>query len=162
MDFLDKETDTRVTLNNVEQLRMLMVDAYPSSNYGLLGEFSSDNLVDNNAPTDAGVRYNLSSYNRNDDELFAWEDCRSESGSDSPSSVWESQYHAIAVCNAVLEKVEQFEAEGDNSDMLKAVKGEALLCRAYNHFILAQLLVLKLKEFLGLLQSEANNNGNKR
>ncbi len=145
-DFLDKETDTRVTLNNVEQLRQLMVDAYPSSNYGLLGEFSSDNLIDNNAPTDAGVRYNLSSYNRNDDELFSWEDCRSESGSDSPSSVWESQYHAIAVCNAVLEKVAQFEAEGDNSDMLKAIKGEALVCRAYNHFILAQLFCMPYGE----------------
>ena len=145
-DFLDKETDTRVQLNNAEQLRMLMVDAYPSSNYGILGEMSSDNVIDNNAPTDAGVRYNLNAYNRNDDELFAWEDCRSESGSDSPSAVWEAFYHSIAVCNAVLEKVADLEAQGAQDDLLRAVKGEALLVRAYSHFILVNLFSMPYGE----------------
>ena len=31
-DFLDKVPDTRVELNSPEQLRLLMVNAYPSSN----------------------------------------------------------------------------------------------------------------------------------
>ena len=35
-DFLDKVPDTRVELNSPEQLRLLMVNAYPSSNYSLV------------------------------------------------------------------------------------------------------------------------------
>ena len=35
-DFLDKPSDTRVTLTNTEQLRMLMTSAYPSYNYALI------------------------------------------------------------------------------------------------------------------------------
>ena len=37
-DFLDKPSDTRVTLTNTEQLRMLMTSAYPSHNYALICE----------------------------------------------------------------------------------------------------------------------------
>ena len=32
-DFLDKPSDTRGTLTNTEQLRMLMTSAYPAYNY---------------------------------------------------------------------------------------------------------------------------------
>lgn len=141
-DFLDKATDTRVTLENEEQLRMLMTSAYPSANYGLPCEMSSDNVIDNNAPSMTGVRYNLDSYNRNDDEAFAWEDIRSDSGSDSPSSIWESFYNSIATCNAVLEKVEELEETGEVTDKLLAVKGEALVTRAYCHFILANIFCM--------------------
>jgi hypothetical protein len=141
-DFLDKEPDTRVSLTSVEQLRLLLVNGYTTSNYGLLGEFSSDNVIDNNSPSSTGTRYNLSSYNRTDDELFAWEDARSDNGKDSPSDVWESAYHAIACANAVLEKVSQFEAAGNTSAELSAVKGEALLIRAYHHFILANIFCM--------------------
>lgn len=141
-DFLDKPTDTRVTLTNTEQLRMLMTSAYPSHNYGLVCEMSTDNFIDNNSPSLEGIRYNLSSYNRNDDEAFAWEDIRSETGSDSPSGLWEGYYEAIATCNAVLEKVDEFEAEGETSDKLLAVKGEALVDRAYCHFMLANIFCM--------------------
>ena len=141
-DFLDKPSDTRVTLTNTEQLRMLMISAYPTSNYGLPCEMSSDNVIDNNSPSMTGVRYNLNSYNRNDDEAFAWEDIRSETGSDSPSNIWEGFYSAIATCNHVLQKVEEFEADGEESDKLLAVKGEALVTRAYCHFMLAQVFCM--------------------
>lgn len=141
-DFLDKATDTRVTLQNEEQLRMLMTSAYPSYNYGLVCEMSTDNMIDNNAPGIDGVRYNLASYSRNDDEAFAWEDVRSETGSDTPSGLWESYYSAIATCNAVLEKVAEFEANGETTDKLLAIKGEALVDRAYCHFMLANLFCM--------------------
>ena len=32
-DFLDQPSDTRVTLTNTEQLRMLMISAYPEYSY---------------------------------------------------------------------------------------------------------------------------------
>jgi len=141
-DFLDKATDTRVTLTNEEQLRMLMTSAYPNYNYGLVCELSSDNMIDNNSPSIDGVRYNLQAYNRNDDEAFAWEDIRSVTGSDTPSGLWEAYYSAIATCNAVLEKVDEFEAEGKTTDKLLAVKGEALVDRAYCHFMLANIFCM--------------------
>ncbi|MDD6006855.1 MAG: RagB/SusD family nutrient uptake outer membrane protein [Bacteroidales bacterium] len=140
-DFLDKVPDTRVELNSPEQLRLLMVNAYPSSNYSLVCEFSSDNYIDNNSPDENGMRYNLSSYNRIDDELFAWEDAKASSGNDTPSDIWEAYYHSIACANAVLEKIPEFEANTElkGRDMLPAIKGEALLVRAFSHFILANL-----------------------
>ncbi len=141
-DFLDKPSDTRVTLTNTEQLRMLMTSAYPSHNYALICELSTDNFIDNNSPSVDGVRYNLQPYNRNDDETFAWEDIRSVNDSDSPSGLWEAYYSSIATCNQVLEKVEEFEAAGENSDKLQAVKGEALVTRAYSHFMLANLFCM--------------------
>ncbi len=141
-DFLDKPSDTRVTLTNTEQLRMLMVSAYPSYNYASFCELSTDNFIDNNSPSIDGVRYNLNAYNRNDDEAFAWEDIRSVSDSDSPSDLWEGYYNSIATCNAVLEKVEEFEANGENSAKLQAVKGEALITRAYSHFMLANIFCM--------------------
>ncbi len=141
-DFLDKPSDTRVTLTNAEQLRMLMTSAYPSHSYALICELSTDNFIDNNSPSIDGVRYNLQPDNRNDDETFAWEDIRSVNDSDSPSGLWEAYYSSIATCNQVLEKVEEFEAAGDNSDKLQAVKGEALVTRAYSHFMLASLFCM--------------------
>ena len=137
-DFLDKVPDTRVELKTPEQLRMLMVNAYPLSSYSLIGELSSDNVIDNNSPNEQGVRYNLSVYDKIDNELFAFEEAKSTSGTDSPTEVWEAYYHSIACCNAVLERVAQLEGEGRASEVA-AVKGEALLLRSYCHFILANL-----------------------
>ena len=141
-DFLDKETDTRVTLTNVEQLRLLLTTSYTTGNYAAVCELGTDNMIDETSPSDAGARYNLNSYSRNDDELFAWEDCRAESGTDSPSEVWENAYHAIAGANAVLEDVAKKEAENQTSPELSAVKGEALLIRAYHHWLLANVFCM--------------------
>lgn len=139
-DFLDKVPDTRVELKTTEQLRMLLVNGYPSGSYSSICELSSDNMIDNNSPNEQGVRYNLGAYDIIDHELFAFDDAKATNGSDSPSSVWEAYYHSIACANAVLERVEQLEAEGQGEDeKLKAVKGEALLIRSYGHFILANI-----------------------
>lgn len=139
-DFLDKVPDTRVELKTVEQLRMLLVNGYPTGSYSSICELSSDNMIDNNSPNDQGVRYNLSAYDIIDDELFAFDDAKATNGEDTPSSVWEAFYHSIACANAVLERVEQIEEEGQGDDPeLKAVKGEALLIRSYGHFILANI-----------------------
>lgn len=139
--FLDKVPDTRVELKTPEQLRMLLVNGYPTANYALCGELSSDNLVDNDSPNDDGVRYNLSSYGKIDDEMFAWEDAKASNGTDSPSSVWEAYYGSIACANAVLQRVAELEAEG-RGDEVKSVKGEALVLRSYDHFILANLFCM--------------------
>lgn len=139
-DFLDTPTDTRVELVTTEQLRMLMNSAYPSVNYAWPLELMSDNMEDNNAPDADGLRYNLSSYDRGDDEMFRWEQCISSTSSDTPSGIWEEFYGSTAAANAVLQKLDEWEArDGKLDSTQKAIKGEALVLRAYNHFILAQV-----------------------
>ncbi|MCM1503739.1 MAG: RagB/SusD family nutrient uptake outer membrane protein [Muribaculum sp.] len=144
--FLDTMPDNRVELTSVESLRLLMNTAYPNYNYAVVCELSSDNVVDNNSPDKDGMRYNLAPYDRGDDELYAWEDVKSSTDDDSPSGTWEAYYASIAACNAVLEKIAEFEALTDaekenvaNYDMLTPLKGEALVLRAYDHFILANI-----------------------
>ena len=108
-DFLDAAPDTRVELVTVEQLRELLVTGYMSYNYAIVGELSSDNVIDNNSPNDEGMRYNLSSYDLGDEELYAWKDVKSNIDGNSPSGVWSGCYHAIATANAVLERVAELE-----------------------------------------------------
>lgn len=139
-DFLDTPTDSRVELDTTEKLRMLLVSSYPQYNYAWPCEIMSDNIEDNNAPDADGLRYNLSPYDRADDEMFAWETCVSSTSADTPSSIWEGHYNAIAGANAVLEVLDKWQAEGQTLDATQlAIKGEALLIRSYCHFILAQV-----------------------
>jgi len=142
-DFLDTPTDTRVDLVNTDQVRMLMNSAYPMSPYAWPCELMSDNMEDNNAPIgegNQGVHYNLKAYDRGDDEMFRWETCVSNTDSDSPSAVWEGFYNSIAVCNAVMERLDQWRKEnGSLDDTQKAVYAEAQILRAFDHFILAQV-----------------------
>lgn len=143
-DFLDHTPDNRVTITTPSQVTQLLVDAYSTANHAAICELSSDNVVDNTSPDENGVRYNLSSstsFSPADDEAFAWEDIKSGIQQDSPSYVWEHAYNAIAVCNYALQAIEELEAAG-RGDEVTAQKGEALLSRAYHHFILANLFAL--------------------
>ena len=151
-DFLDKVPDTRVYLNTVEQLRQLMVDGYMGTSYACLAELSSDNVIDNNSPSDEGVIYNLAAYDIADNQLYAWQDVTLASDNDTPSGVWSGCYGAIAVCNAVLEKAlvwEQTGIDGEGNtisatdmEKLRAIKGEALVSRAFHHWMLCNVFCM--------------------
>ena len=151
-DFLEKVPDTRVYLVNLDQLEQLLITGYNEHNYALLCEYSSDNTGDTNAPDKDGNRYNYSSYSRFDEQIYAWQDVDLDiSDEDTPSGIWEGCYKAIAAANAVLEKVDEFEATGEiegqpmsfrDKARLAAIKGEAHMIRAYHHYILAQIFCM--------------------
>ena len=151
-DFLEKVPDTRVYLVNLDQLEQLLITGYNDHNYAVLCEYSSDNVGDTNAPDKDGNRYNYSSYSRYDEQIYAWQDVDLDiSASDSPSGLWQGCYSAIAAANAVIEKVEEFEATGEiegqpmsfrDKARLAAIKGEAHMIRAYHHYILAQIFCM--------------------
>ena len=151
-DFLEKVPDTRVYLVNLDQLEQLLVTGYTQSNYAPVAELSTDNVIDNNSPSDDGVRYHLSSYEQYDEQLYAWEDVDlSISGGDTPSGLWSGCYAAIAAANAVLEKIAEFEETGEiegepltatDRARMNAIKGEAYMIRAYHHYILAQVFCM--------------------
>lgn len=145
-DFLDVVPDTRVKLTNVEQCRQLLVDAYTSSSYAAVCELSSDNVDDNNSPSPSGVRYNRPYYAQTDEELYTWSDVKMGMGNDTPSGIWNGCYAAIASANAVLEALDNMKANGEvtEEEMPKynAVRAEALLSRAFHHFLLVNIFCM--------------------
>jgi len=133
-DFLDKNPDLRATIDTQAKVRLLLVNAYSDANASALMEFSSDNIVDNNAPDATGHTKSLSALGTLYDEIFAWEPVKSTNMQDSPNYIWSNHYMAIAVCNQALQAIADLEKQGKD---MTAEKAEALLSRAYHHFILA-------------------------
>lgn len=142
-NFLDTLPDNRTSLQTADQISKLLVSAYPTSNISLLAELSSDNFVDNNSP-DVSVANNLASLERMHDEIYAWEEITS-SEDDSPFTIWEECYNAIATANHALKAIDELEASG-TSENLAPQRGEALLCRAYGHFILVNMFCQAYKD----------------
>ncbi len=124
-EFLDEIPDNRTELDTEEKIIYMLVSAYSENTYIATCEFSSDNIDLLNVSSPSTNAYI--------EELANWEDVTSTSNDD-PSRVWEANYYAIAVANEVIKAVDEF--EGEVSDNLLAAKGEALMCRAFAHFIL--------------------------
>ncbi len=133
-NFLDKNPDMRATIDTKEKVRLLLVSAYTDANSGAIMEFSSDNIIDNNAPDATGHTKSMVPLSDMYNEIFAWQPVVSSDQQDSPKYIWNGHYSAIAACNQALKAIAELEAKGINVD---AEKGEALLSRAYHHFLLA-------------------------
>ena len=133
-DFLDKEPDLRADINTKEKVRLLLVSAYSEANSAPICEYSSDQVVDNNVPDPKTGQANaVNPLDEMYNEIFAWRPVK-QSSNDSPKQIWDAHYTAIATANSALEAIKKLEAQGVN---LNAEKGEALLSRAYHHFLLA-------------------------
>lgn len=142
-NFLDQNPDMRATIDTKEKVRLLLVSAYTNANAGVVCEFSSDNIIDNNSPDDYGHCNALLALDKMYDEIFAWKPVISSNSQDSPSYIWDGCYFAIAACNQAIQAIEQLEAKGINMD---AEKGEALMSRAYHHFLLATVFCQTWKD----------------
>ena len=134
-NFLDHEPDMRATINTKEKVQLLLVSAYTQANSAPICEYSSDQVIDNNVPDPKTGQANAvvpleEMYN----EIFAWRPVKSSGAQDSPKYIWDGHYTAIATANQALQAIAKLEAEGIN---MNAEKGEALLSRAYHHFLLA-------------------------
>lgn len=142
-NFLDKNPDNRTEIDTKKKVRLLLVNAYNAANYGPLCEFSSDNIVDNNTPDAYGHINTKQPFNQGYNQIFAWEDVTAFSSQDSPYWIWDYCYKSIAVANQALAAINELEKQGED---LSAEKGEALLCRAYNHFILVNIFAQAYKD----------------
>ena len=123
-DFLDTLPDNRTDLDTPEKVTKILVSAYPTVNWNLITEYYSDNTDDNSD------RYQM--YDRLSEEIYKWEDTR-ETGDDSPLTLWNTCYSAVAAANQALQAIDRL----GNGEDLQAQRGEALLCRAYGHFMLS-------------------------
>lgn len=142
-NFLDQNPDMRASIDTKEKVRLLLVSAYTNANAGVICEFSSDNIIDNNSPDEYGHTNNLLPMDKMYDEIFGWYPVVSSDQQDSPKYIWDGCYSAIAACNQALLAIEKLEAQGINMD---AEKGEALISRAYHHFLLATVFCQTWKD----------------
>lgn len=126
-DFLDEMPDNRTELDTEKKIVDLLISAYPDRHYALLAELSSDN-------TDQVEGSGYTAYNKLQEQAAKWQDI-TEKSDDSTYDLWNACYSATASANAALEAIE---AAG-NPATLQGAKGEALICRAFNHFMLANI-----------------------
>lgn len=125
-DQLDTLPDNRTTLDTPKKISGLLVTAYPDRTPTLFNEWMSDNTDYMGAQNSQG--------NRGGDQYFFWQE-QTEGGNDSPEQVWMLYYEGVYKANEALAAIE--DQGGPKNDILRNSKGEALLIRAYDHFILA-------------------------
>ena len=126
--FLDVMPDNRTEIDSQKKVRSLITAAYPETDYLLLSEFMSDNVDDygpNNPNTDRFI-----------DQVYHWEEI-TESDNEDPEMLWGNTYIAIAAANQAIQSIKDM--GGAEKTGLTAEMAEALLCRAYNHFVLVNM-----------------------
>lgn len=120
--YLEQVPDQRTKLNTPGKVSELLVTAYPRANLFLWSESMSDNVIDNSI---AGAVNNINIGG------YFWKDPEDIS-QDSPNYYWGACYTAIAAANQALDACNKAE----NPEAYSAQKGEALVARAYAHFML--------------------------
>ncbi len=138
-EYLEESPDDRLELNSIEKAAKIVANSYSSGSYAF-----TDGLTDLVGPTgnpDAnGISQNAggNTIRQIDLQIYGWEDI-TEVGTDSPTFFWDRSYAGIAHANQVLKVLDQL--EGDQK-LKNAVRGEALLSRAYSHFMLVNMFGL--------------------
>lgn len=120
-DFLSEVPDNRTQINTPEKISELLVTAYPSATYMAIAETMSDNVFDSALPDS----------NTNNQQSYNWE-MQTQMGLDTEANFWSASYSAIAAANQALEAIDEL----GNPASLNPQKGEALMARAYSHFML--------------------------
>lgn len=127
-DYLDKTPDNRMELKDPDQVSKLLVTAYNNINPAFLQEMYSDN-------TDELINTNWTEYDKFQNQAYHWDDITETSDYESPKNLWDNAYGAVATANVALDFIEK---QADQSQY-KAQKGEALLCRAFAIFQIANV-----------------------
>ncbi|MCQ2142600.1 MAG: RagB/SusD family nutrient uptake outer membrane protein [Bacteroidales bacterium] len=164
--FLDIMPDNRTEIDSAKKMRALLVSAYPETDYMLITEYISDD-VDDYGPTNPNTDRFL-------DQVFGWEWIK-ESDNEDVEMLWGNSYLAIAAANQVLFGIEQLATDEDKEKGLTLVEiaekngltgemAEALLCRAYNHFVLVNIFSLQYNQItsdkdLGITYMEGPEKG---
>ncbi|WP_269235798.1 RagB/SusD family nutrient uptake outer membrane protein [Flavobacterium flavigenum] len=124
-DFLSEKPDNRTEIDTPDKISELLVNAYPQMSYFDIAETMSDNVFD------SGMAETLLKNQQN----YNWEIQTETTDIDTQAYYWDACYKAIAHANKALEAIDQL----GNTVALNPQKGEALLARAYSHFMLVSL-----------------------
>ncbi|MBP6385286.1 MAG: RagB/SusD family nutrient uptake outer membrane protein [Pseudarcicella sp.] len=124
-DYLDTVPDNRSELNSKSKIAELLVNAYPRANYMPFCELISDNVSVIEAAAEPTSEYSLPYYFK--EVTLDIED--------TPNFYWSECYAAINHANMALDAINKL---GNTPDLMP-YKGEALLARAYTHFMLVNI-----------------------
>ncbi|TKG96530.1 RagB/SusD family nutrient uptake outer membrane protein [Puteibacter caeruleilacunae] len=128
-DALDKLPDNRVELSSVSDIEGLMANALPDACFYSFTHSMSDNAGDGGI---SGINI------LTNEEAYKFMDSTTE-GQDTPLFYWISCYEAIALNNLAIEFIEKIKDDEQEYKKYKHLYGEALVARAYNHFMLVNL-----------------------
>jgi len=131
-NYLDVSPDLRAELDSPEKVGELLATAYPQANYIPFTETLSDNVGDKgtgNAPVVNSAPYHF------EDVADIYQD--------SPTYYWNACYTAIAAANHALQAI----ARHGDTEAYQPYKGEALVARAYAHFMLVTLFAQPYEEY---------------
>lgn len=123
-DFLDTMPDNRATLDSEEKIKAMLTSSYNENDYIVVAELSSDNTDDIGANNPYSTRFY--------DQCYGWID-ETEKDNESLENFWSGAYIAIASANEALAAIDK----ATPSAIIDECRGEALISRAYNHFMLA-------------------------
>ncbi|MBB6498769.1 RagB/SusD family nutrient uptake outer membrane protein [Pedobacter cryoconitis] len=124
---LDTLPDNRAQLDSPDKVSQLLTSAYPSEDYITFCESMTDNAADRGYKT----VYNNPILN---DNPYRFTDYASTDGG-AVDTYWNACYRAIAAANQALQACNTAKNQADYS----AYRGEALITRAYSHFMLVSL-----------------------
>ena len=127
-EFLDEMPDNRTTIDKEKKVKDILTSAYPDHEYGVVCEFSSDNVDEFNNTNGSSNRWFM--------QLGHWEDI-TETFNEGPNNLWTGYYSTAVTANMALEGIENL--GGTHNALLTKCKGEALVLRAYAHFMLANI-----------------------
>lgn len=119
--FLEKNPDNRTELNSPDKVSQLLGTAYPAGSYVAFAESLSDNVADKG----------IGGIDKTIEDPYFFRDVTDDQ-QDSPEWYWASCYAAIAASNQSLEACNKANDPASYSSQ----KGEALVTRAYAHFML--------------------------
>lgn len=127
---LEENPDNRVELTTDEDYYAVLTGAYPEA-WHIFTEIMSDNYR----------YYNYSGWNSGTlvswlKPFYLWSDEYTLNLPVGPEFAWDNYYHSIYASNVVLEGIDN--ASGDET-FKRSIKGEALLVRAYCHFMLVNI-----------------------
>lgn len=130
-DYLDVLPDNRAALDTDEKITDLLVSAYPKTSNVALCELYSDN-TDRNDESSA-----YTPLRPFQEQAATWQTI-TDINQDTPYALWDNCYKSIAAANNVIFAID----EQGRPERLRAQLGEALLCRAFCHFTLANVFCL--------------------
>ncbi|MGV3503776.1 MAG: RagB/SusD family nutrient uptake outer membrane protein [Adhaeribacter sp.] len=125
--YLEKPVDQRTQIDTVEKVSELLVSAYPKADYATFTETMSDLAMDK------GRSGGVILEEENQRPYFYQDVLKRTQGT--PTNYWNACYAAIAAANHALQAI----SRAPDPEAYRAQQGEALVARAYAHFMLVTL-----------------------
>jgi len=124
--FLDTLPDRRTELDTPDKIAKMLVSAYPTDYPVMMFELMSDNVTDN------GPLFRPSTIKVEEAYLYKNVLGTGRTDRDCSARVWQNIYKNIASANQALEALDKL----GNPAGTEGIRAEALLCRAFGHFVL--------------------------